>query len=100
MNKVNKLLNSLNETSELSFDNWTVEHQFVSGMRKWISNILPVELLSRSVKQTVESLVTLSQDGIFYKKFPNDILTPDYGDNWGVSANYIEINNRASRDER
>ena len=95
MNTVNKLLNSLNYDTELSYDNWTIEHQSVSGMKKWVANIVPEELLSRSIKQCVESLVTLSQDGIFYSKFPNNVQTPNYGDNWGVTANYIEINNRA-----
>lgn len=95
MNNINQLLNALNKTTNLSIDKWTTEHQFVSGMKKWISNIVPAELLNRNIKEAIESLVTLSQDGIFYETFPDNILTPDYGDNWGVSANYIEINNRA-----
>ena len=95
MNSVNKLLKVLNEDTKLSLDKWTIEHQFVSGMRKWVGNIVPSELLTRSVKQAVESLMTLNQDGNFYDEFPENILTPDYGDKWGVSANYIEINNRA-----
>ncbi len=95
MNTVNKLLKSLNYDTKLKMDDWTIQHQFVSGMRKWIANIVPAELLTRSVKDAVESLVTLSQDGIFYDKFPDVIDSPNYGDNWGVSANYIEINNRA-----
>ena len=89
MNTVNKLLKSLNYDTKLKMDDWTIQHQFVSGMRKWIANIVPAELLTRSVKDAVESLVTLSQDGIFYDKFPDVIDSPNYGDNWGVSANYI-----------
>ena len=95
MNKVNKLLKALNLDIKLKPDNWTIEHQFASGMRKWVANIVPYELLIRNVKQAIESLDTLSQDGIFYDYFPDNIKTPDYGDNWGVNANYIEINNRA-----
>ena len=95
MGKVKQLLKALNYDTKLVLDSWTVEHQFVSGMRKWISNILPCELLTRSIKDTVNSIMTLNQDGNFYDEFPDEILTPDYGDNWGVSANYIEINNRA-----
>ena len=95
MNTVNKLLKALNEDTNLAIDKWTIEHQFVSGMRKWIANIVPAQLLNRSLKESVESLVTLSQDGILYDQFPDNIETPNYGDNWGVSANYIEINNRA-----
>ena len=95
MNSVNKLLKALNEDTILKKDKWTLEKEFHSGMKKWIANITPDELLKRSVKKAVESLMTLNQDGNFYKKFPDKIKTPDYGDNWGVSANYIEINNRA-----
>jgi len=95
MNTVEKLLDALNFNLVLKHDQWTIEHQFISAKKKWIGNILPAELLKRSVKKAVESLVTLSQDEIWYDRFPDDIQTPDYGDNWGVTANYIEINNRA-----
>lgn len=95
MNLVNKLLTVLNEDIILHQDNWTLDHQFVSGMRKWIGGITPVELLVRSFKDTLNSLMTLNQDGNFYKTFPDEIVTPNYGDNWGVKANYIEINDRA-----
>ena len=95
MNIVNKFLSCFFENVELSKDDWTLSHQFVSGMRKWVANIVPAELLNRTLKDAVSSLVTLSQDGVFYSKFPDHIETPNYGDNWGVNANYIEINNRA-----
>lgn len=94
MNKVNKLLKSLGYDTKLSIDNWTIEHQFISGMKKWIADILPYELLTRTIKEAIESLDTLSQDGIFYDEFPDNILSPNYEDNWGVTANYIEVNNR------
>lgn len=95
MNYVDKLLKVYGENTELEYDKWTFEHQYVSGMRKWVANIVPVELLTRSLKDTVNSLMTLNQDGNFYKHFPDNVETPNYGDNWGVIANYIEINNRA-----
>lgn len=95
MNNTNTLLIALDETTDLSIDKWSIEHQYVSDMKKWIGNIFPGELLSRSVKQAIESLVTLCECTEFYKKFPDDIETPKYGDDWGVRANYIEINNRA-----
>ena len=95
MNYVNKLLKSYGYDSLLCPDVWTSEHQYVTGMRKWVANIVPSELLSRTLKDTVNSLMTLNQDGNFYKKFPDIIETPNYGDKWGVIANYIEINNRA-----
>ena len=100
MNKVNKLLKVLNEDTKLVLDDWTIKHQYVSGMKKWIADIIPSMLLVRSVKDSVNSLMTLNQDGNFYEEFPNNIKTPDYGDNWGVSANYIEINNRAIAEMR
>lgn len=95
MNKVNKLLTALGHNTHLHFDKWTQEHEYVSGKKKWIANILPHELLKRSLKHTIESLVTLCECDEFFKEFPNDILSPNYGDKWGRLANYIEINNRA-----
>ena len=95
MNYVNKMLKAYNKDTKLHPDKWTAKHQFAAGMKKWVANIVPAELLKRSIKQTVESLMTLNQDGNFYDEFPDNIETPDYGDRWGVSANYIEINNRA-----
>ncbi len=95
MNYINKLLNALCANSQLIPDQWSIEHQYISGKKKWIANIVPSELLKRSVKQAVESLVTLCECDEFYKTFPDNIQTPNYGDKWGVRANYIEINNRA-----
>ena len=94
-NYVNKLLKALGETTELSKDQWTLEHIYSSVNKKWIGRILPSELLTKSIKQAVEELVTLSEDSVFYSEFPDEILTPNYGDKWGKNANYIEINNRA-----
>lgn len=95
MNTVNKLLTAFNFDTKFVLDDWTLKHQFESNMKKWVANIVPAELLERTLKEAVESLITLSQEGIFYTQFPDNIETPDYGDKWGVSANYIEINNRA-----
>ena len=92
MNVINKLLLSIDENCELNFDEWTREKIFLSGKRKWVANIVPVDLLNRSVKNAIQSLMTLNQEEIFYKNFPDNIKSPDYGDNWGVTANYIEIN--------
>ena len=95
MNNVNKLLEATGHNTHLHYDKWSSEHMYVSGNKKWIANILPCELLKRSVKQAVESLVTLCECQEFFKTFPDNIETPDYGDKWGRLANYIEINNRA-----
>lgn len=95
MNLVNKLLKSYDCDLKIKKDEWTLQKQCVADMRKWVADIVPVDLLKRTIKDAVNSLVTISQDGKFYDKFPEHILTPNYGDNWGVRANYIEINNRA-----
>lgn len=95
MNYVNKLLKSLGYETELEQDVWSLDKQHLSGDKKWLANIVPSELLTRTVKQAVESLMTICQCNRFYKTFPDIIETPDYGDKWGVRANYIEINNRA-----
>ncbi len=94
-NAVNELLKALGENINLEPDRWSIEHLYTSGFKKWIGNILPSELLNRTVKEAVESLVTINESLEFYPVFPDNIETPDYGDRWGRSANYIEINNRA-----
>ena len=99
MNTVNKLLRSYGHHTLLHYDKWSAKHAYRALndgiLKQWISNILPCELLKRSIKKTVESIVTLCECTTFYRKFPDEIHTPDYSDNWGRLANYIEINNRA-----
>ena len=99
LNAVNKLLLAENGSTTLHYDKWANEHAY-QGIgnafhKKWIANILPSELLERSLKRAIDSVVTLSEAEIFYREFPCCIETPNYGDNWGRFANYIEINNRA-----
>ncbi len=95
MNTVNKLLKALGHNTILHFDKWTENHAIIAGKKKWIANILPYQLLERSIKKAVESIVTLCECENFFKHFPDKIETPNYGDTWGRVANYIEINNRA-----
>ena len=40
-------------------------------------------------------LLEVYKNNVFYDKFPDTIHSPNYGDNWGRLANYIELNNRA-----
>ncbi len=96
-NCTNKLLKALNEDTKLSCDTWAENKTYYSlgCNKKWLANILPFELFARSIKQTVNKIATLCESGIFYNQFPDIIETPNYGDNWGRFANYIEINNRA-----
>ena len=88
-NYVNKLLTALNEDVKLRPDEWCKDRLITAGMKKWVANILPAELLTRSVKQAVETLVTINESGDFYENFPDSIETPNYGDKWGRSANYM-----------
>ena len=98
-NCVNKLITATGENIILKQDRWTMEKAYHSigcaFSKKWVADILPSELLVKSVKQAIESIATLSEGNIFYEKFPEDILTPNYGDSWGRFANYIELNSRA-----
>ena len=50
MNIVNKLLETFGYNNILEKDNWTLKHQYISGMRKWVANIVPSELLKRTIK--------------------------------------------------
>ena len=68
-NYVNKLLKAFDEKKKLTPDNWTMEKIYSSGMKKWIGGIVPFELLIRSVKDAVNSLMTLNQEEYFMKNF-------------------------------
>lgn len=97
-NSVNKLLLANGSNLVLHFNKWASENAYhgVGDVcnKKWIANILPVELLNKNRKEIIEIIMTLSE-GEIYKSFPDNIDTPNYGDDWGRNANYIEINNRA-----
>ena len=70
-NSVNNLLEALDENINLTPDNWVKEHLIIADEKKWVSNILPAELLNRSVKQAVEALVTINESVLFFEKFFN-----------------------------
>ena len=94
-NYVNKMLTLLDESVDLAPSEFVDNYLISQGVKKWLAGILPVELLSKNLKEIVEILIMINQSGQFYKTFPDEILSPNYGDKWGRSANYIEINNRA-----
>lgn len=98
-NCVNKLLSALDQNVHLTYDefsNYIAFHAIgLAYSKRWLGNIVPADVLKLSVKDAVNIIMTLSEGGIFYNKFPDSIKTPNYGDNWGRLANYIEINNRA-----
>ncbi len=96
---VNKLLDAYNETPALIYDGWSERRKYRAldggNLKQWIADVLPHELLTRSIKEAVSSVVSLCECTNFYDNFPAEIHTPDYSDTWGRFANYIEINNRA-----
>lgn len=95
MEMINEILETYNFNTSLHYDDFIDKHYISSGDKKWLGGILPSELLTRSLKKAIESILSLCECNTFYKEFPKEILSPNYGDSWGRSANYIEINNRA-----
>lgn len=95
---VDKMLKSSTGSSILHFDTWS-DRMAYRGVgeayrKKWIAKITPSALLNRSLKKAVESIVSLNEGGTFFRTFPKNVKSPNYGDKWGRFANYIEINNR------
>ena len=80
MNSVNKLLKALGESTALKKNEHILQTAFQgignAGSKRWIGNIVPADLLKLSVKDAVNIIATLSEGGIFYKKFPDNIETP------------------------
>ncbi len=98
-NSVNLLLKAFNFSTKLEknhdFDNKIYHSLGCALTKKWIGNIVPLELLEKNIKEIIDLIATISEDCNFYSQFPNFISTPDYGDNWGRFANYFELNDRA-----
>ncbi len=74
-------------------DNWTKEHIYQVGTKKWV-NARPNELLRRTPEQVIQCLCTLTKPDCQYPGIPPYIPSPNFGDKWGRFANYIEINPR------
>lgn len=98
LNVVDKLLFAVNQTGDFTFDEDVVNKAFKginrAFMKKWLGGIMPSELLTKNLKESINDIINLSEGGYFYKKFPDKMHSPNYGDKWGRLANYIEINNR------
>lgn len=75
-------------------DAWTHAHTIQAGIKKWV-NAHPIELMKRTPEQAIQSICTLIKPDNQYPGIPACILSPNFGDNWGRHANYIEINPRA-----
>ena len=95
---VKSLLEAYGESEKLVFDRWSYSRIYSAllggNLKHWLANILPSELLKRSLKDTINSIVTLCECTTFYETFPDEIKTPNYGETWGRFANYIEINKK------
>lgn len=60
--------------------------------RKWVV-AHPADLLKRSLGQSLQSIATLTQTK-WHPEITNAVYSPNYGDNWGRHATYIEMNPR------
>ena len=69
MNNINKLLLALNKDIKLKRNNWYKSFLINCKNRKWLTNIVPAEILTRSVKNSIETLVEINQSNIFYEEF-------------------------------
>ena len=94
-----KLYRIVSGKNELEFDDYTLNHLYEgigSNNKYWLGGVGGSELLNRTISEAINSTLTLA--GLSaekrFKTIPSNIKTPNYGDNWGRYANYIEINNR------
>lgn len=87
---VKKLYWLVSGNSRPQHDNWTDNHIWEYGDKRWI-NAYPNELLKRTPSETINSIMTLTG----HNTIPSYIPSPNIrGDKWGRYANYIEINPR------
>ncbi len=95
-NNAQKLFWVLSGTNAIYEDDYTKDHYFNggnTGWKKWV--YAPAsELLQRTPVQAIQSLCTMTKPVNSFPKIPSNISTPNYGNNWGRHANYIEINPR------
>lgn len=88
-----KLFWNLTGRNDIYEDNWTKEHIYQVGTKKWV-NASPAELIKRTPEQTIQSVCTITKPEFQYPGIPSCIMSPNYGDKWGRHANYIEFNPR------
>ena len=79
--------NKIHKDEDIANSAWRVDTE--CGQKAW-STYAPWDLLHRNLEQAIQSICTLNNT----TEIPDYILSPDYGDNWGRRANYIEINPR------
>lgn len=87
---IKKLYAITSGNNEPKYDNWTNNHIYEYGYKKWI-NAAPNEVLKRTPAETIDTIMNLTGN----RQIPERIETPNIGGkNWGRTANYIEINPR------
>jgi len=79
--------NHIYRDDDINNSAWRVETE--CGQKAW-STYSPWDLLKRTPEQAIQAICTLNNT----YNIPDYIGTPNYGDNWGRRANYIEINPR------
>lgn len=98
VNSVEKIYSALTKGASFKVDDWTLQNRYFGSNRPdkvWVAGVEPAQALKRDLKDSINSILTLAYGTEVPKKMPKVIKTPNYGDNWGRNANYIEINNRA-----
>ncbi|MBE7711653.1 MAG: hypothetical protein E7Z92_05890 [Cyanobacteria bacterium SIG31] len=90
---VKKLFYHLTGRNRVYEDKWTQTKLVQAGIKKWV-NAHPIELIKRSAEQAIQSICTITKPNKSSPKIPAKIQTPNFGNNWGRNANYIEINPR------
>lgn len=90
---VKKLFYIVSGKNAVYEDAWTKQHLYQVGNKKWV-NAHPIELMKRTVEQTIQSICTIIKPHSQYPGIPPYIPSPNFGDKWGRRANYIEINPR------
>lgn len=79
--------NNIYRDEDINNSAWKV--QTGAGQKAW-TTIPPWELLKRTPEQGIQAICTLNDT----YHIPGMILSPNYGNNWGRRANYIELNPR------
>ena len=79
--------NHIYRDEDINNSAWRVETS--AGQKAW-STIAPWDLLKRTPEQAIQGICTLNNT--YY--IPDYILSPNYGNNWGRRANYLELNPR------
>ena len=79
---IDKLLNAYGANGTLHYDKEAANKAY-HGVgdaisKKWLGNILPSEILGLTLKQALNIIMTLSESNEFYRKYPEQIETPNY----------------------